>query len=109
MLLLTINNSQNQLHACLKTLGQRKYLSLHEWSTVLRALDSQKEFGRVWDVELSGNRFTDAQIRRKRKYAKYTDPIASCLEEAGKLLMILALKLQMTDDISYRSTAQTTS
>lgn len=99
-------NSLNQLDAYLKSLGQRKYLSPREWGIVLRALDSQKAFGRSWDVDLSGRHITDESLRRRRKYAKYVHSVAPCLEQAGMSLKILALKLQTIDENSYRSAAQ---
>lgn len=100
MVYLLIEPSCNQLETFFRNLGQRKYLSPREWGTVFRALDSQRTFGRDYDVHVSGKVIGEESLQKKRKNATTGLALATCHAHAGASLNVLIpiLRLLTTHD-----------
>ncbi|KAI1361456.1 hypothetical protein F5Y08DRAFT_342638 [Xylaria arbuscula] len=81
-----ITVSDNQLETFFKNKKQRKYLNQSDWTTVFRFLDSQKAFGRVYDVYISGKIVVNETLRRQRRRIKPENALAQSLYDADRML-----------------------
>ncbi|KAI0468574.1 ankyrin [Xylaria cf. heliscus] len=78
--------SDNQLETFFSKIGQRKNLSQAEWRTVFRVLDSQRDFGRVYDLYISGKLIVEKTLQSKRRKIKPTPASAPSPYDADRML-----------------------